>query len=316
MKLFNSLRNYLRKLFAAPPLPAPIPPMREHRVQCVSYAGLHNIAYTEWGDPGNPRVLLCLHGLTRNGRDFDFLAQSLSDEYRVVCPDIVGRGKSDWLQNKSLYTLTQYATDMVTLIARLNTDSVDVVGTSLGGVVGMSLASMKNSPVRRLVLNDSGPQIAASALRRIAGHLGGSKCFKTVKEAEAFVREVNKPFGNLTDAQWWHLTEHSLRKTETGDYEFAYDPGLARAFLFVNFIPDVPMWLLYDPIQCPTLVIRGAESDLLTRATVDAMQARGPRAEAVEIPGVGHAPMLMDDEQVDIVRNFLLSRRKSAVEAK
>jgi len=280
--------------------------MRRHTVQCLSPAGLHRMAYTEWGDPANSRVLICVHGLTRNGRDFDFLAQSLSGEYRVVCPDVVGRGRSDWLGNKAFYDIPQYAADMVTLLARLDVEGVHWLGTSMGGLIGMALAAQQNTPITRLVLNDVGPLLTAASLRRIAQYVGSAPRFDSVDQAEAFVRLVSAPFGQLSDAQWRHLTEHVIRTAADGRIEFAYDPGIAEALRkSLKEGKDIDLWPLYDAIRCPTLVLRGALSDLLLPETVAQMASRGPRARTTEIAGVGHAPMLLDAAQVNIVSDFL-----------
>ncbi|HUW38432.1 MAG TPA: alpha/beta hydrolase [Rhodocyclaceae bacterium] len=282
--------------------------MRSRTVQCVSPAGLHRMAYTEWGDAANPRVLVCVHGLTRCGRDFDFLAQTLSDEYRVVCPDVVGRGQSDWLRNKSLYGVPQYAADMVTLLARLDVEQVHWLGTSMGGLIGMALAAQENTPITRLVLNDVGPSITAVSLRRIGEYLGQAPRFESIEQAEAFVRLVSAPFGKLSDAQWRHLTTHVVRTAADGRIEFRYDPGIAQPFVQdAGGGKDIDLWPLYDAIRCPTLVLRGANSDLLLAETAAQMAGRGPRAQTAEIPGVGHAPMLLDAAQVAIVRDFLLA---------
>ncbi len=204
--------------------------MREHTVQCLSPAGLHRMAYTEWGDPANPRVLVCVHGLTRCGRDFDYLAEALSGEYRVVCPDVVGRGRSDWLRNKTYYGIPQYAADMVTLLARLDADGVHWLGTSMGGLIGMALAALDDTPITRLVLNDVGPVLTAVSLARIAEYVGQAPRFETMAQAEAFVRFVSAPFGKLTDPQWRHLTTHVVKTAADGKIEFRYDPGIAEPF--------------------------------------------------------------------------------------
>ena len=282
--------------------------MREHTVQCLSPGGLHRMAYIEWGDPHNPRVLVCVHGLTRNARDFDVLAQSLSQHYRVVCPDVVGRGRSNWLRLKEHYVVQQYAADMVTLIARLNVDEVHWVGTSMGGMIGMALAAQAETPITRLVLNDVGPVISAVSVKRIGEYLGKMPQFASFKDAEQYVRAVSAPFGKLTDAQWKHLTEHVTRPTAAGGFEFVYDPGIAEPFRkALGADKDVELWPLYDAIRCPTLVLRGAESDLLSHETCMEMGKRGPNALVAEIPGVGHAPMFLDAAQVAVVREFLLA---------
>ncbi len=283
--------------------------MREGKVKCLSAAGFHHMAYVEWGDATNPKVLVCVHGLTRCARDFDFLAQALAADYRGVCPDVVGRGRSDWLRNKSLYTLPQYCADMTALLARLNVETVHWVGTSMGGLIGMALASQPETPIARLVLNDVGPVITAVSLERIGTYLGAAPRFDGIEQAETFVRFVSATFGSLSDAQWRHLTVHVTRIAADGKVEFAYDPGLAQPFRDMQAASggkDTELWPIYDGITCPTLLLRGEASDLLTHETALQMAARGPRATLVEVPGVGHAPMLMDAAQVAPVREFLL----------
>ena len=288
--------------------------MRQHHVKCLSPAGFHHMAYVEWGDPKNPRVLICVHGLTRCGRDFDFLAQALAADYRVVCPDVVGRGMSDWLREPMYYAIPQYAADMVALIARLDVESVDWLGTSMGGMIGMALAAQPPADIAliaRLILNDVGPVIAAGALARIGEYLASPPDFASIEEAENYIRIIAAPFGNLTDEQWRQLTDRVVKTTPLGRVALRYDPGIAQSFIAAAAAQgegkDVELWPLYDAIRCPTLVIRGENSDLLSRETVGAMQERGPRARAVEMPGVGHAPMFMADGQVAVVRDFLLS---------
>lgn len=282
--------------------------MRQHTVQCLSPGGLHRMAYVEWGDPKNARVLVCVHGLTRNARDFDFLAKALSQHYRVVCPDVVGRGRSNWLRVKDHYQLPQYVSDMVTLIARLGVDEVHWVGTSMGGLIGMALAAQADTPISRLVLNDVGPVISAVAVKRIGEYVGQMPEFASFKDAEQYIRFVSAPFGKLSDAQWKHLTEHVTRQKADGGYELVYDPGIAVPFRKEMSDEDVSLWPLYDAIRCPTQVVRGAESDLLSHATCMEMGQRGPKALIAEIPGVGHAPMFLDEAQVAVVSEFLLAK--------
>ena len=279
------------------------------RVQCLDNRGLHRMAYWEWGDPQNPQVALCVHGLSRQGRDFDTLAQALSQHYRVVCPDVVGRGRSDWLADPAGYQIPAYVADMVTLLARLDADELHWVGTSMGGLIGMALAIQPETPIRRLVLNDVGPVITATSLARIGAYLGTAPRFDTIAQAEAFVRLVSATFGSFSDAQWRHLTVHVTRTAADGRIEFAYDPGIAQPFREMQAAgagKDVEMWPLYDGVACPTLLLRGESSDLLTHDTALLMAGRGPRATLAEVPGVGHAPMLMSAEQVAPVREFLL----------
>ena len=251
-----------------------------------------------------------MHGLTRNGRDFDHLARALADEYRVVCPDVVGRGRSDWLDVKADYGFPVYVNDMVTLIARLNVDEVHWVGTSMGGIIGMLLASQARTPITRLVLNDVGPVITSISLQRIAQYVGRAPVFPTMDAAEAWIREVAASFGALTDAQWRHLTVHSVRPVDGGQGGLAmvYDPGLGDVFRAAPILEDIDLWPVYEAVRCPTLALRGADSDLLEAATLGAMAVRGPCARTVEFTGVGHAPMLMDPAQIAVVRDFLLAR--------
>ncbi|MBI1907576.1 MAG: alpha/beta hydrolase [Rhodocyclales bacterium] len=300
------LRETLQRIFGQPPSGYGAPRgMRERSVQCAGPHGLHRMAYTEWGDPDNPRVLICAHGLTRNGRDFDYLAQAMSGEYRVVCPDVVGRGRSDWLGVKADYAFPLYVSDMVTLIARLNVPSVEWVGTSMGGLIGMLLAGLPHTPVTRLVLNDVGPVITAVSLQRIGQYVGRAPKFPSMEAAEAYIREVSATFGQLTDAQWRHLTCYSVRPVE-GGFAMVYDPGIGDVFRNMPVVADVDLWDAYRAVSCPTLALRGAESDLLERATLEKMAGCGPQAQLHEFANVGHAPMLMDDEQIGTVREFLL----------
>ena len=280
---------------------------RQHKVQCCSPTGLHRMAYLEWGARDNPRVLVCVHGLTRSARDFDVLARALADRYRVICPDLPGRGDSYWLRNPLEYQLLVYIADLVTLIARLDVEAVHWVGTSLGGLIGMALAALPDSPVKKLVLNDVGAVLGAASLQRIGAYLKQRPQLGTLEAAEAHVRAVYAPFGPHSDAEWRMLTEAVIRRDQDGSLRLHYDPALAVPFTAQPPAADVELWSVYDAIRCPTLVLRGEHSDLLTRPTAQGMSARGPRARVVEIANVGHAPTLMHDDQINVVREFLLS---------
>ncbi|PKO34368.1 MAG: alpha/beta hydrolase [Betaproteobacteria bacterium HGW-Betaproteobacteria-7] len=280
---------------------------KQQTVQCLSPSGLHRMAYTEWGDCQNPRVLVCVHGLTRNGRDFDALAEAMSSHYRVICPDVVGRGHSSRLRDPAAYAVPQYVADMVTLIARLGVERIDWVGTSMGGLIGMALAAQEGTPIGRLVLNDVGPVISVEALQRIATYVGMDPTWTTFAEALAYVKAVSAPFGPLTEAQWWQLTETSVTQRADGRWGFLYDPQIAAPFKAAFVDQDIDLWPLYERIAGPTMVIRGGESDLLTRDAWQQMGERGPRAVLAEIPGVGHAPMFLDEAQISVVRDFLLA---------
>lgn len=263
------------------------------------------MSYLEWGRRDNPRVLICAHGLTRCGRDFDFLAAAMKMDFRVVCPDIAGRGESDWLKNPMEYDVPFYVADMVTLIARLDVEFVDWLGTSMGGLIGMALAALPDSPVRRLVLNDAGPHITAVSLDRIGEYVGKAPILPSIEMAEMLMRAVSAPFGPHSDTEWRFLTEHMVKTEPDGSVVFRYDPAIAVAFNADTPHKDIDLWPMFDSIRCPTLVLRGAESDLLTPATAKAMTERGPKAKLVEFPGVGHAATLIHDDQIGVVRDFL-----------
>ncbi len=280
---------------------------RQREVQCITPSGLHRLAYYEWGDPANRRVLVCVHGLSRCGRDFDALARAMAGEYRVVCPDVPGRGLSGWLKNPMEYQVQTYVADMVTLLARLDADCVHWVGTSMGGMIGMALASLPETPLQKLVLNDVGPVITAASVARIAEYIGKAPAFADFATAERYIRAVSVTFGAHSDAEWTTLTEHVVRRQPDGSYRMHYDPAIAVPVAAAKIDKDIELWNYYDAIKCPTLVIRGAQSDLLRRETLQEMAARGPRAKTVEVPDVGHAPTLMHADQIAIVRDFLLA---------
>lgn len=282
-------------------------------VQCISPVGLHRMAYHEWGDPSNPRVLMCVHGLTRTGRDFDVLAQSMSGEYRVVCPDVVGRGRSEWLADPRQYVLPQYVSDMVTLIARLNVEQVDWFGTSMGGLIGMGLAGLPKSPVRKLLLNDVGPRITAQAIERIGAYLGLPVRFKTFEEGLAYLQTISASFGRHTPEQWRELNGAILKPVQGAEgleWGLHYDPALAVPFKETPpeavQAGELALWRMFEAAQGPTLIVRGAQSDLLLRETAAEMVARGKQVSSVEIADVGHAPTFVDPAQIAIAREFFL----------
>jgi pimeloyl-ACP methyl ester carboxylesterase len=283
---------------------------RLNHVQCLDNRGLHRMAYWEWGDAANPRVLICAHGLTRQGRDFDTLARALCSAYRVVCPDVVGRGRSEWLADPMTYAVPQYVADMVTLLARLDAKEVDWVGTSMGGLIGLGVAALKGSPLRRFVINDVGPTIEPGAIARIGGYVGRPAQWATLGEAADALWEISQGFGPHTRAQWLALTEPQLHQ-EGGVFKPRSDPAIALPFKAVTpqmaQAGEALLWQAWDSLKLPTLLLRGAQSDLLSAATAQAMTQRGPRAQLVQFDGVGHAPMLVQPEQVAAVRDFLLS---------
>jgi Predicted hydrolases or acyltransferases (alpha/beta hydrolase superfamily) len=279
--------------------------MSERSFLGLSAAGFHTVAYTQWGRDDASRTVVCVHGLTRNGRDFDALALNLVDRYRVACPDVVGRGRSGRIANPALYGYPQYCADMAALIARLSVEQVDWVGTSMGGLIGMMLAAQPNSPIRRLVINDVGPFISKVGLQRIADYVGKDPVFEDIAAVESYLRFVLMGFGRLPDEAWRHMAEHSARQRPDGRYGLAYDPAIAEAFK-AQPMGDVDLWAFWDRIQCPVLVLRGETSDILLPETAEEMTSRGPGARVVEFANTGHAPALMTDDQIAVVRNFLL----------
>jgi len=282
---------------------------RLRHLQCLGSRGLHRMAYWEWGDPANRRVLVCVHGLSRQGRDFDTLARDLCGSFRVVCPDVVGRGQSDWLADPSGYVIPNYVADMVTLLARLDAESVDWVGTSMGGLIGLALAAQPGSPLRRLVLNDVGPTIEPVVIERIKAYLGQPVRWQSLEQAADALWSISQGFGPHTPQEWLALTVPQLKPDGDG-FVPRCDPGVAvpvRATTAEALAAGSAMlWAAYDTLRCPTLLLRGADSDLLTEATAQAMTQRGPRARLVEFAGVGHAPTLVAANQRQAVREFLL----------
>jgi pimeloyl-ACP methyl ester carboxylesterase len=274
------------------------------RMPVEGEGGSRELSFADWGASDAARTLLCVHGLTRNGRDFDHLAAVLSAEARVICPDIVGRGRSDRLADPEQYALPTYIGHMIQLIERLGPGQVDWVGTSMGGLIGMGVAVADPAKIRRLVLNDIGPFLPKAALERINAYLGLDLRFPDLAALEAHLRAIHAGFGPLSDAEWRHLAEHSALAREDGALELNYDQRIALP-LKRGPIEDVDLWPVWDQIRCPVLVLRGVESDLLSAATAAEMARRGPRAEIVEIDGTGHAPVLMAKDQIEIVRNWL-----------
>jgi pimeloyl-ACP methyl ester carboxylesterase len=281
-------------------------PMIERHLSCLSASGFHHVVYTEWPGPSGAPTLLCVHGLTRNGKDFDTIAESLSAHYRVICPDMPGRGRSEWLKNPAEYGYPLYVQNCAALIARLDVDSVDWLGTSMGGIIGMIIASQPRNPIRKLVLNDIGPYLAKEGLERIASYVGLDPTFESFEAFEEALRKLAAPFGPLTDEQWRKMAADMAERKPGGGWGFAYDPRIADAFK-AGPIKDVDMWPMWDTIRSPTLVLRGADSDLLTHETAEEMTRRGPKAKLIELSGIGHAPALVSEDQIDAIRDFLLA---------
>lgn len=295
-------------------------------VNCPDANGGHRMAYWQWGQPDSGHVVVCAHGLSRQGRDFDVLAQALcaqaKGDLRVICPDVAGRGESDWLKDPMAYQLPAYAADMLALLQQLQAQApmvtLDWLGTSMGGLIGIILCGQPGLPlpvsVRKLVLNDVGPAIEWQALERIGAYLGQSGLFSSVQDAADAMWAVSAGFGPHTPEQWLALSQPMVRPV-LGDagsaWRLHYDPALALPFKQASQEATqqgaVMLWQLYDNIQAQTLLLRGMHSDLLSAGTAQAMTQRGPHARLVEFSGVGHAPTLVTHEQVATVADFLLA---------
>lgn len=311
-----------------------------HYVACDDPQGGHRMAYWQWGSARSAHVVMCVHGLTRQGRDFDVLAEAIvaraGSDVRVVCPDVAGRGQSDWLRDPALYHVPVYAADMVALLAQLHREqpieTLDYLGTSMGGLIGFVLAGHKQlplpRPIHRFIVNDVGPTVEAAAIQRIGGYVGQGGRYASVQEAADAMWAISTSFGPHTPEQWLSLSQHMVvpasRRTADGagkaladeaggtegnSWLLHYDPSIAVALRAITPEAAVQggavMWSLYDAIEAKTLVTRGAQSDLLSRETALAMTQRGPRAALVEFEGVGHAPTFVDPAQVSVVTSFL-----------
>ena len=290
-------------------------------VSCPDASGSHRMAYWQWGNPANPHVVICVHGLSRQGRDFDVLARYLCDEVRVICPDVAGRGQSDWLQDPMAYQIPQYAADMLVLLAHLQQQTplttLDWVGTSMGGLIGMAIAGQPDLPlpvpVHKLVLNDVGPVVQWQAITRIAAYLGKAGQFASVQHAADAMWAISTGFGPHTAEQWLALSRPMLKPVAgaaDGAVVLHYDPAIAVPVRTLTAAAaregETVLWQLYDNIRAHTLILRGAQSDLLSPATAQAMAQRGPRARLIEFENVGHAPTLIAMDQVSTVGDFLL----------
>ncbi|MBL27392.1 MAG: alpha/beta hydrolase [Rhodospirillaceae bacterium] len=270
--------------------------------------GRRRLSWVEWGEPEAERTVVCVHGLTRNARDFDRLAEVLSGQFRVICPDVAGRGESDRLVDPARYGVPTYVGDILTMLDRLRVGPVDWVGTSMGGLIGMAIAGVEAEVMRgridKMVLNDVGPFIPKAALERIGQYVGLEWRFKDMAEAERHFRAAYAPFGPLSDDEWRHLTWYGVREDDDGDLVPAYDPAIAVPFRSEE-IADIALWPLWEAIACPVLVLRGAESDLLTEDVLEEMIRRRPSTRAVTFSGVGHAPALMANDQIEVIREWL-----------
>lgn len=286
---------------------APMPltsqePQRRHLIS-LSAHGFHRVTYYEWGAPDNPRVVICVHGLTRNGRDFDVLGEALAPTHRVLAIDMPGRGQSEWLADPLDYAFSTYLATLTALIARTAVERVQWVGTSMGGLLGMVLAAQRGSPIERMVVNDVGAALEVTALARIAAYVGADPTFTSYEDIAHYIRTVSAPFGNLDPAQWEHLTHSSVGRRPDGRWGLLYDPAISVVIKAAPAPPD--LWSMWDAIRCPTLLLRGGDSDLLAADTARVMTERGPKPRLIEFEGVGHAPALLAPDQVAPIVEFL-----------
>ena len=282
-------------------------------IRSLSRDQFHEIAYTQWGEDSRSGTAICVHGLTRQGRDFDFIAGRLSaDGYQVICPDVVGRGLSGTLLDPTDYDLHQYELDMAMLIASLRVPEVDWIGTSLGGQIGILLAGRANSPIRRLVINDIGPDLPLTAVLQIGTYVQNApSSFESRQAAEMYFRNILAPFGNLSQEQWHHLSDHSIKPLDNGRFALRYDRAIPWGFK-PPMIHRRRMWTAWESIRCPILLLRGEDSDLLLPRTAKEMVQRNPRAKLVEVPGCGHAPALLEESQTRIIEEWLRCQEASS----
>ena len=299
-------------------------------VSCPDPAGSHRMAYWLWGREDAPHVIVCVHGLSRQGRDFDVLAQALvessGNSVRVVCPDVVGRGRSDWLADPMGYAVPTYVADMLAMLGQLHAAApvatLDWVGTSMGGLIGIGVAGTPGlplpAPVRRLVLNDVGPVIQWSALQRIGTYLGNTGRFESMQQAADAMWAISQSFGPHTPGQWLALSQAMVKPLPDGGFTLHYDPAIALPFRTIDEkaaqAGQAALWQLYDAIRARTLLLRGADSDLLSHATAQEMTQRGPNPRLLEFTGVGHAPTLIAPGQVEAVSAFLLAQDSASDE--
>jgi cobalt-zinc-cadmium efflux system protein len=276
-------------------------------VQCSGGESTHRMAYHAWGDPSNPKVLLCVHGLTRRGSDFKTLAQAMCKDYYVVCPDVVGRGDSDRLSNPMQYAVPQYVADIAQLVKHLGVTQVDWLGTSMGGLIGMVYAAMPNSPIRRMLINDVGPRIEPDAIKRLGSYVGQAFAFANRVDALNRLNQICATFGEHTPEEW-EIYNGPMLVQRDGQWVMHYDPNIAVPFASVNPITakagEVAMWHAFKQIRIPMLIVRGADSDLLSAATVAEMCKVNPYARSIEIPNVGHAPAFVKPEQIALAKEF------------
>lgn len=282
--------------------------MQEHVYNLNINNQVIDLAYVEWGDPQNPKTLVCVHGLTRNSRDFDFVAAALQHHYRVVAVDIPGRGRSSWLANALEYNNMFYAGVMAQFLAEKNITQCHWLGTSMGSLIAMGINAMQPGLIQKWVINDIGPFLSQAAIARIATYASQRPVFQNHSHAKQYFKNMYVSFGITNDAHFDHIAQHSVRPLGEDQLTLHYDPAVIEPFKLMAGKGDADLWQLWPATVMPTLVIRGAKSDLLTPDILARMCALGPHIQSVEIPGCGHAPALMDPTQIALVKNYLLEQ--------
>lgn len=272
----------------------------------LSNEGFHRNYYRQWGDPDNDNIIICVHGVTRLSRDFDTLAEALSSEYRVICPDIVGRGYSDWFGNQQNYNFLQYCADMNALIAHINADKVHWIGTSMGGLIGMILSAMSQTPIQSLILNDVGPDLKRIELQRLGKYIGKAPTFNNQKELFDYYKETYQAYGRLPAKQWKNMALYSSFEEDYG-YRIHYDPKIGDAFRKSYSFYNFDLWRYWDEIDCPSLLIRGELSTFFTEKTAEKMCIRGEDVQFQRVKNIGHAPLLNSKSEINFIRKFYAS---------
>lgn len=278
---------------------------RHHRYRTLGVSGFRDIHYTEWGSRKARRTIVCVHGYSGNARDFDYLARDLARDARVICIDVAGRGESDWLHSALAYHFGTFLADIEALFAHLGLKNVDWVGTSMGGLLGLMLASRPSNPIRSLVMNDVGAYLPLEALQAIARNLDAPESFASLEDVERHMRHTHREWGELTDEQWRHFALHGSRPTADG-FRLHYDPRIAQIAKPFPLSPGIFLWDAWYRVRCPVLLLRGEDSAVFPASVADSMLDVKPETELAEIPGCGHVPALMSQPQIEIVRNFLL----------
>lgn len=278
--------------------------MQQHKFLGLNKLGFHHIAYTQWGNKNDP-LLLCAHGLTRNSRDFDTLAKTISQTLKrsVVCPDMVGRGQSDWMSDHQCYEMPQYLPDIVALIARLQVETLEWLGTSMGGLMGIILAAQAKTPIKKLIINDIGPFVPKQAIHEIVEYAGKNHSFHTLDEVVSYFQTIYGKCDTLSPEEWIDFASTNIRPKEDGSLGLAYDTNIIKKISENN--KDINLWEIWDKIQCPVVVLRATESHILSKETAQEMSQRGPKAKVIELQGCTHAPLLISEYQRDIIKRIL-----------